>query len=207
MKKPTVIVVLAAVIVLAAAAGAWLASTTFERGTDRPPVQLQAGTALPEPQPLPRFSLVAHSGVPIDETQLHGQWSLMFFGFTHCPEVCPTTLALLGDVRKRFGPAAPRVVLVSVDPERDTPAVLAKYLSGFDPHFLGITGPPAAVDAFTSAVGVARSKVPMSGDDYMVDHTAAVFAIDPQGRRAAIFSPPLDAAKIAGDMRRLMNGA
>ncbi len=203
MRKPTSILI-AVVIVLAAAAGAWLASATLERAR-KPAVALQSGTALPEPQPLPRFNLVAHSGVPIDETQLRGQWSLMFFGFTHCPEVCPTTLALLGDVRERFGPAAPRVVLVSVDPERDTPQTMAKYLAAFDPEFLGITGSPEAVNSFTSAVGVAHSKVPMSGDAYMVDHTAAVFAIDPQGRRAAIFSPPLDAGRIAQDLRRLMD--
>lgn len=206
MKKPASILLVAA-LVLAALAGAWVARGTLgDAGRQASVPTLQYGTALPDPQPLPSFSLVTQDGAPIDENALRGEWHLMFFGFTHCPGVCPATLSLLGDVRKRLGTGAPRVVLVSVDPERDTPAAMKGYLANFDPGHLGITGSPQAIDAFTAAMGVAHRRMPMAGDDYMVDHTAVVFAIDRDGRRSAIFSPPLDAAHIASDLQRLMGG-
>ncbi len=202
MKKPETLLLIGA-LALAAVGGAWFARTTIDSGASVRGPTLQYGTPLPEPQPLPHFALTSHTGEPIDDAQLRGQWNLVFFGFTHCPEVCPTTLALLADVRKRLGPDAPRVVLVSVDPERDTPEVMRSYLAGFDPAFQGITGSVQAIDELAAALGVAHSKIPMGGEEYMVDHTAVVFAVDPQGRRAAIFSPPFDAGHIASDLRRL----
>jgi protein SCO1/2 len=205
-RSTTVLVVLA--LVVAAAAGAWLARATLQR---EPGVELLHATALEPRQPLPGFSLLAENGQPITRADVQGQWSLVFFGFTHCPDVCPTTLAKLADVRKRVSDLPqeqqPQVVLVSVDPERDTPEVLAAYLKGFDPSFRGITGSVEGIDAFASALGVAHSKVPMGGDQYMVDHTSVVMVIDPQGRRAAIFSPPLEPDAIAADYRRLVSGS
>lgn len=197
MKKSALIVVL---ILVAGTAGAWLASSL--RSADSHAPELKYGTALNEPQPLPPAALTSHQGDPVDPSRPAGQWSLLFFGFTHCPDVCPTTLTLLGDVRKRMGAQAPQVVLVSVDPQRDTPEAMAQYLQGFDPAIVGLTGSPQAIEAFAAALGVAHRKIPM-GDTYMVDHTAAVFAIDPQGRRAAVFTPPLDAGQIAGDLQLL----
>jgi protein SCO1 len=197
MKKPVLLVIL---IVVAAAAGAWFASNL--RTSDSPVPALKSGTALAQPQPLPSAALISHEGNAVDSARLEGEWSLLFFGFTHCPDVCPTTLTLLGDVRRRMGANAPRVVLVSVDPERDTPQVMAQYLQGFDPAILGLTGSPQAIATFAAALGVAHRKIPM-GETYMVDHTAALFAIDPQGRRVAVFTPPLDAGQIAGDLALL----
>lgn len=202
--KKTSIFLLGGGLVLAAAGGAWVARNTLDRA---PEPALQYGTLLSEPQAMPHFALLDHTGAAFDETQLRGQWSLMFFGFTHCPDVCPTTLALLADVRKRLDAAAPRVVLVSVDPGRDTPAVLATYVAAFDPAIVGLTGTAQAIDDFAAAVGVAHRKIPMGGDQYMVDHTAAVFVIDPEGRRAALFSPPFDAAQITSDLHRLLAGS
>lgn len=204
-RSTTVLVVLA--LVVAAAAGAWLArSLQREQG-----VQLLHATALSPPQPLPEFSLLAENGQPITRAAVQGQWSLLFFGFTHCPDICPTTLAKLADVRKRVSDLPPeqqpQVMLVSVDPERDTPPVLAAYLEGFDSSFRGVTGTVENIEAFASALGVAHARVPMGGDQYMVDHTSVVMAIDPQGRRAAIFSPPLEADAIAVDYRRLVTGS
>jgi protein SCO1/2 len=204
-RSGTVLVVL--VLVVAAGAGAWLARTTLQR---EPGVDLLHATALNPPQPLPDFSLLAENGQPIARADVQGHWSLVFFGFTHCPDVCPTTLAKLADVRRRVADLPeeqqPRVVLVSVDPERDTPPVLKEYLEGFDPSLRGITGSVEGIDAFASALGVAHSKIPMGGDQYMVDHTSVVMVIDPLGRRAAIFSPPLEPAAIADDYRRLVTG-
>jgi protein SCO1 len=205
MKTPAKLLLVAGLL-LAALAGAWVARGTLPGGGSSAATQLQYGTALPDPQPLPDFSLVSQNGEAIDAGALRGQWSFVFFGFTHCPGVCPATLALLGDVQKRIGPGAPRVVLVSVDPERDTPAAMQDYLARFDAGHLGITGSPQAIESFTAAMGVAHRKMPMDGGDYMVDHTAAVFVVDGAGRRVAIFSPPLDAAQIASDVQRLMGG-
>lgn len=202
--KKTSLFLLGTGLALAALAGAWVARSTLEPAAQP---TLQYGTLLPEPRALPPFMLTDHTGTAFDETRLRGQWGLLFFGFTHCPDVCPTTLALLADVRKRLDAAAPRVMLVSVDPERDTPAVLASYVTSFDPAFVGVTGTTEAIDEFAAALGVAHRKIPMSADQYMVDHTTAIFVIDPEGRRAAIFSPPFEAAQIAGDLRRLMTGA
>lgn len=148
------------------------------------------------------LELADHHGKPRRLEDWRGKVVVLFFGFTHCPDVCPTTLTLLGDVRKRMGAQAPQVVLVSVDPQRDTPEAMAQYLQGFDPAIVGLTGSPQAIEAFAAALGVAHRRIPM-GDTYMVDHTAAVFAIDPQGRRAAVFTPPLDAGQIAGDLQLL----
>jgi protein SCO1/2 len=207
MRRSTTLPVVLALVV-AAGAGAWLARATLQR---EPAVQLLHGTSLQPPQPLPEFSLLAESGQPITRADLQGRWSLVFFGFTHCPDICPTTLAKLSDVRKRVADLPqeqqPQVVLVSVDPERDTPEVLSAYLAGFDPSFRGITGTAGDIDDFASALGVAHARVPMGGDQYMVDHTSVVMAIDPQGRRAAIFSPPLEAGAIAADYRRLVTGS
>lgn len=203
MNRPRIFV-LAAALALAAVAGAWFARTTLERA--RVP-ELQYGTRLPEARAVPHFVLTDQTGAPFDDTQLRGQWNLVFFGFTHCPDVCPTTLALLADVRKRLGAGAPRVVFVSVDPERDTPEVVAPYVKAFDPTMVGLTGSVPAIDEFAAALGIAHRKVVMSADQYMVDHTAAVLVIDPAGRKAALFSPPFDAAQITSDLRRLIPSA
>lgn len=201
--KKTSMFLLAAGLAAAAVGGAWVASNTLERS---PQPALQYGTLLPEARALPHFVLTDQTSAAFDESRLRGQWNLMFFGFTHCPDVCPRTLALLADVRKQLGPTAPRVVFVSVDPERDTPAALATYVTAFDPAIVGLTGSVAAIDEFAAALGIAHRKVSMSADQYMVDHTAAVFAIDPESRRVAVFSPPFDAAQIASDLRRLLAG-
>jgi protein SCO1/2 len=207
MRRSTIALIILALAV-AAAAGAWLAHATLQRESG---VRLLHATALEPPQPLPEFSLLSDSGQTLTRADVQGQWSLVFFGFTHCPDICPTTLARLADVRKRVADLAkeqqPQVLLVTVDPERDTPPVLAEYLQGFDPSFRGITGSVEDIDAFASALGVAHSKIPMGGEQYMVDHTSVVMVIDPQGRRAAIFSPPLESAAIADDYRRLVTGS
>jgi protein SCO1 len=192
-------------ILAAAAAGVLVAHLVRDR-EER--VQLEHGTLLEPAQPLPSFSLVDERGEGFTRDQLQHQWSLVFFGFTHCPDVCPTTLAKLGEVRRRLqdlpAQSVPQVVLVSVDPERDTPAALAQYLAGFDGSFRGVTGSVADIGKFAAALGVAHRKVEMGGGQYMVDHTAVVMLVDPRGARAAIFSPPLEAEAIAEDFRRIL---
>ncbi|HKE43766.1 MAG TPA: SCO family protein [Steroidobacteraceae bacterium] len=199
--KRSAVLLLAATLLLAAAAGAWLSAWTFQAAP------LQFGTRIDPAQPLPATQLVSQSGAPFDRSALEGHWSLMFFGFTHCPGICPMTLTTLAQVRKQLGglPNAelPQVVLVSVDPERDTPERLAGYVARFDPTFTGVTGSGTAIDEFTAALGIAHKKVG-AGEDYMIDHTAAIIMVDPQGRRAAVFSPPFTTERLAADYLRML---
>jgi protein SCO1/2 len=193
---------LVATLILAALAGAWLSARTGE------PTALQFGTRIDPPQPLPSTVLTGQDGSDFDRAKLHGRWSLMFFGFTHCPGICPMTLMTLAQTKKQLGGLAsdeqPQIVFVSVDPERDTPDLVARYMSQFDPSFTGVTGSVAAIDEFTAGLGIAHKKIGAATDDYMVDHTAAIMMIDPQGRRVAVFSPPFTAEHLATDYMRML---
>jgi protein SCO1/2 len=140
---------------------------------------------------------------------LRGQWTFLFFGFVNCPDICPTTLATLAAAREALAdlPEAqrPTVTLVSVDPRRDTPEVLAHYVAHFDPSFSGITGSVEAINTLTSALGVAVIIGPAADDgSYAVDHSAAIFLVDPEGRIAALFGTPHEAGTIARDFRRIV---
>lgn len=192
-------------LLLAAGAGVWAARQSLQTPAT---VALATGTPLAPPRELPEFSLVSHRGEPFAREGLNGQWTLMFFGFTHCPGVCPTTLATLVEVRKQLheleASAQPRIVLVSVDPERDTPEEMARYVAQFDPSVIGLTGPSEAVGAFASSLGIAHRKVAMNGDEYMVDHSAVVLLLDPQARQAAVFSPPHRADELVADYLRML---
>ena len=152
--------------------------------------------------------LTGQDGASFDRSTLQGHWSLVFFGFTHCPGICPMTLTTLAQTRKQLGgldsDEVPQVVLVSVDPERDTPEQMAKYVAQFDPSFIGVTGSAAAIYEFTAALGIAHKKIGPATDDYMVDHTAAIMMVDPRGRRVAVFSPPFTAEHLAADYLRML---
>ncbi len=197
---------LVSVLLLAAGTGALVARQHLQ-----PPAaaELVSGTRLIPPRELAEFSLVSHRGQPFRREALNGQWTLMFFGFTHCPGICPATLATLVDVRKRLHRLEvgdqPRIVLVSVDPARDTPEQLAGYVAQFDPSLVGVTGPSATIDEFAASFGIAHRKIPTSGEDYMVDHSAVVWLLDPQARQAAVFSPPHGADRLATDYLRMLD--
>ncbi len=167
------------------------------------PLVLRAGTVLAEPNPVAPFELVDHQGRALDHGALAGRWNLVFAGFTHCPDICPTTLAMLAELDNRLGDAGPRIVFVSVDPERDTPERLAAYLRHFDPHLVGATGTPAAIEAFTRELGLAQVKIPGVGAEYTVDHSAALVLLDPQVRVAGYFQPPHDVDALAADLAAL----
>ncbi len=166
--------------------------------------ELTGGTVYPQPRPLADFRLVDHRGEPFTRDDLRGGWHLLFFGFTHCPDVCPLTLAVLTNAVEVEAGADPRplagVVLVSVDPERDTPQRLARYVEGFGDTLVGVTGDPQAIADFAADAAIAFERVPLAGGGYTMDHSAAVLAVDPAGRIAAVFTPPLDAAVIRADL-------
>jgi len=206
MKRHAVLAILLAAA-LAGAATSWFAL----RATRAPPV-LEQATLFDAPRPLPDFRLADQALRPFGRDQLRGHWTLMFFGFTNCPDVCPTTLATLSAVRRQLAdlPAAeqPAVVLVSVDPARDTPEALGRYVQHFDPQFLGVTGPPPSLEVLTRDLGVAFSiGPPAAGGNYSVDHTAAIFLIDPDAAFAAVFGSPHVAAVIERDYRGIVAAA
>jgi protein SCO1/2 len=171
-----------------------------------PTLELAAGTALPEPRKIEPFALTDQQGHILDAAALRGRWTLLFTGFTHCPDICPTTLATLAELDERLGPAAPRFLFVSVDPERDTPERIAAYLRHFDPDLLGATGSREAIESFTRGLGLAQVRNPGVGDEYTVDHSAALVLIDPRARLAGYFQPPYDVDALEADLARLPGG-
>jgi len=167
------------------------------------------GTVLPGGKALPTFSLQDDQGQPFGPASLKGKWSLLFFGYTHCPDVCPTTLGTLKNAWDLLGKSAAgvediAVVFVSVDPERDSIEHLKEYVDYFEPAFTGVTGKEDQLITFSRALGAIYMKSKGDGDnEYLVDHTAAIFVIDPQGRYSALLSAPHDASKIAAAMEML----
>jgi protein SCO1 len=179
-----------------AAGGAWVAWQH-----DSSAVALASGTWLPQPRNIEPFTLTDHTGAPFSLEQLRGRPSLVFFGFTHCPHVCPTTLAKLVQVKRDSGIRDLRVILVTVDPERDTPAALATYLGNFDPEFVGLTGDQRVIEALAKDLSVAMARTELPGGTYTMDHTAAVFLVDARGALVAVFTPPIESPKVAADLR------
>jgi len=152
------------------------------------------------------FHLEDQNGRPVSDEDMKGRPFLVFFGFTHCPDVCPTTLFDISEVLKRLGKDADRTgaLFITVDPERDTPAVLKDYLSNFDPHLRGLTGDASAVEAALRAYRVYAKKVPLSGGDYTMDHTAVVYLMDKDGRFVAPFNLKRTPQAAADDLRRFL---
>jgi protein SCO1/2 len=184
--------------VCAALLGFWVA-----RQVDSSAPQLASGTWFPAPRPIGAFALTAHTGRAFGAADLKGHPTLVYFGFTHCPDVCPTTLVKLAQLKKTGAMPDLRVLFVSVDPGRDTPAVLASYVHAFDPDFIGATGDAAEIARLAQKFGVAVARVDLPGGDYAMDHSAAVFLLDRQGEIVAVFTPPFEVAPLAADLRRV----
>ena len=158
------------------------------------PAKPQSAFVLPAPNPVPEFNLVDQHGNPADRSVFEGQWDLVFFGFTHCPDICPTTLQVLSTAKAALEEQGqsplPRIVLVSVDPARDTPEIMGEYVDYFGDGNLGITGTLEEISKLTAGLGIYFEKQSADGDDYVVDHSAAVLVIDPDGGFHALFSGP-----------------
>jgi protein SCO1/2 len=150
------------------------------------------------------FTLTDQNGQPFSDKDLKGKTFLVFFGFTHCPDVCPTTLFEISEILRSLGPAADQTaaLFISVDPERDTPASMKDYLASFDAHIHGLTGDAAALDAVARAYKVYYKKVPLQGGDYTMDHTAIVYLMDKDGRFLAPFNMRRTADAAAADLRQ-----
>lgn len=146
------------------------------------------------------FELVDQDNNTVTEKTLLGRPTLIFFGFTHCPDVCPTALFEVSEVLRALGKDADKVgaYFVSVDPERDTPQLMKNYLGSFDPHLKALSGTPAATAKIMTAYRVYAKKVPLDGGDYTMDHTALVYLMNREGKFVAPFNikrPPADAAE------------
>ena len=152
------------------------------------------------------FTLVDQNGRTVTDRDLKGQPLLVFFGFTHCPDICPTTLMEISDVLDKLGPDAGRLhtLFITVDPERDTPAELRQYLSSFNGHVMGLTGDLVAVTQVAKEYRVYMKKVPLENGDYTLDHTALVYLMDKDGRFVAPFSLKRPPETAASDLRRYL---
>ena len=199
--------ILIAIIVaaLAMAAGIWAARAVLEHNSVQD--ELDA-TRSPEAREIASFSLIDHNSAVFDNSVLKDRWSFIFFGYTHCPDVCPTTLSILNSVAQKLGDLDEdiRFVFLSVDPERDTPEQLAQFVSYFNADFIGVTGTPEGIEQITRQLGVLhiRAQPEEGASGYLVDHSASVFLFDPDGRYHAVFSPPLSADAIAGDFKKML---
>lgn len=152
------------------------------------------------------FKLIDQNGKTITDADIKGRPVLVFFGYTHCPDICPTTLFDVSEIMHALGKDADRTgaLFISVDPERDTPAVMKDYLASFDPHLRGATGDRSAIDAAEKAYRVYAKKVPTTNGDYSMDHTALVYLMDKQGRFVAPFSLKRRPEEAAADLRRYL---
>jgi len=152
------------------------------------------------------FRLTDQNGRTVTEQDLNGHPSLVFFGFTHCPDVCPTTLFDISEVMRALGPDADRAhaVFITVDPERDTQQVLKDYLSSFDPHLSALTGDLASIATVAKEYRVYFKKVPLDDGGYTMDHTAIVYLMDKEGRFVSPFSLKRTPDAAAADLRRYL---
>lgn len=164
------------------------------------PQELAANGAVifDKPRIIPPFQLLDHRGQPFNLEQLQGKWTVMFFGFTSCPDICPTTLALLSQWYKKLDvdiQARTQVVMLTVDPARDTQEKLAAYMAHFDKDFIGVTGDFLPIKTLTDQLNVAFNRV-VTGDDYTVDHSGHLVLINPYGHYHGIFKPPFQLAQL-----------
>lgn len=171
---------------------------------NRPAVAPQYATVLPEPMPLPAFSLRDETGTEFDRDAFRGHWNLVFFGFTHCPDICPATLQQLALARHAVlesGAANfPQIVFVSVDPARDTEKVLASYIGHFGDGITGVGGDIAELRKLTTATGIFFAQSSASDENYSVDHSAVVLVINPAAEFHAVFSAPHTVEQFSHDI-------
>jgi protein SCO1/2 len=152
------------------------------------------------------FQLTDQTGAVVTDKTMEGRPTLIFFGFTHCPDVCPTSLFEISEVLRAMGQQADRVnaYFISVDPERDTPAAMKEYLSSFDPHLKGLTGDPEVMAKVISEYRVYAKKVPLKDGDYTMDHTALIYLMDRDGRFVSPFNLKRTPDEAAAELKRYL---
>jgi len=195
-------IVLVVCALAAGTLGAWWASQL--RAPGERVVALAHGTLLVPARSISALDLVDQNGRRFTEERLAGRWSVVYFGFTSCPMICPTTMAVLKEFSRHVQglppQSRPQIILITVDPERDTPQVMGRYVAAFDPRFLGLSGTRAALDAAADEFSVAHGPAGPGGS---IDHSTTLFIVDPRSAVRAIFTPPYSAAALAEDYQRL----
>lgn len=173
-------------------------------------VSIASGTLLQTPRALPDFALTGDDGLPFTPQAFAGKWTVVFAGFTYCPDICPGTLTLLKTVKAKLGPQGERlqVLFLSVDPGRDTPERLKTYVQFFDPGFRAATAPDAELEKLARAMSFVYAKVPgETPDSYTMDHSTALMLINPQGQLAGFFTAPLKIEPLSADLARILGSA
>ena len=185
----------------------YVAAPRASAATASMPADLRAVRPFPTPRVLDDWRLTRADGKAIGPADVQGHWTVVFLGFTHCPDVCPTTLAEMAKAQKQWStlPASrrPRLLFVSVDPERDTPKITGEYAHFFNADTWAATADPVPLAQFAQAMGLVYMKVPVKGGDYTMDHSATMVVLDPQARQVGLIGPPLKADDIAADLARL----
>jgi protein SCO1 len=171
----------------------WLVPTTLS---------LEAGTWLPRATPITPFHLSDLTGHDFSLASLHGHPTLMYFGFTNCPDACPIMLATLTQVPASALPGR-QVVFVTIDPERDSASVLRTYLSAFSSSFLGVRGPQAALTPLLHSLHVSAQRDYLPDGSYTMIHSATLYLLNTHGRLAAVFTPPFSVSALTADLRRI----
>jgi protein SCO1 len=194
-------------VILAAAAagfGLWAGQHWLNKPPSKSAASLQTVRMFSEVRQIPDFALQAADGKIINKASIGKHWTLIFLGFTHCPDVCPTTLSELAKAQKAWGtlPAdsRPRVLFVSIDPERDTPKALAEYAAFFHSDTLAATLQEPELMQFVQSLALVYAKKPLENGDYTMDHSATIVVLNPEGNEVGIIRPPFVPEKIAADL-------
>ena len=190
---------------LAAGLGLWLGNREF--GTPEAP-PLANAVLYPQPRAVPDFELTRADGKPLTLADWRGHWNVVYFGYTSCPDVCPTTLAAMKAAWQLLGQRGLherlRMDFISVDPPRDTPERLREYVGFFSPDFVAATGSDAQLTALTRSLGLLYTRSTKPDGTIEVDHSGSAVIVDPDGRLVGMFRPPFAAPAIAADMEALM---
>ncbi len=201
---------IASIAILAFLFGLWF---HYNTQANKVSAELLSATELSQPRVITPFLLTDDKNRPFTLENFKGQWSLLFFGFTNCPDLCPTTLASLNQSYKKLAALGqkplPQIVFISVDPEKDNPRRINNYLQNFNPNFIGATGSEEYLHGLTKELSIIYAKVVdkklADDEDYSIDHSGAVIIVNPRGQFFGIFSAPLNAEHIAQDMQAIMH--
>lgn len=197
MKRlPTFLLALVLVLTLGAAIIAWRVSSTGFDATGQEQAMIGG-----------HFALIDQDGHARTDRDFHGKWLLVYFGYTFCPDVCPTVLTEIGGALKELGPKASRVqvLFITVDPVRDSATVMKRYLKAFDPRIQGLRGDPDAIEMAAKSFHVFYRARSVGGGEYAIDHSSYVYVLDPQGRFVDLLAPDVPGHKIAQDIRKLIH--
>ncbi|MEO8002265.1 MAG: SCO family protein [Arenimonas sp.] len=183
--------------------GLWAAQNLFNKQQVKPAPALQTVRMFSQAREIPDFALQTASGETVNKAYLGKHWTMVFLGFTHCPDVCPTTLGELSKAQKTWEDlpesTRPRLLFVSVDPARDTPKAIAEYAAFFHKDTLTATAQEPALADFAQSIALVYAKVPMDNGDYTMDHSATIVVLNPLGNEVGIIRPPFVPEKIAAD--------